>query len=224
MRVDKEWRLQGIQGVQKAKFAVLLKIPDSLRSGDFGLMLPPVSAAVRILFNNRLVAEKGSVGPELRYPQDSSEAFSWYPIKLEFMSGQPQQLLELEITGFSGGGGLYGNSYIYFGGVEEIKNRYNQILFRTVFLAAAIFMIALFHLALVPDTFHRRANLHYVLLALAMSAHILGMNGLGYLVWNQFLFNAGLIHLLVAAFPEALTGFTLRYYRLQNPRIRPVAD
>lgn len=223
LRVDKEWRLQGIQGVERARFSLQLSISESLRSGDFGLILPPVSAAVQIFLNNQLVAAKGSVGPAMRYPHDSSEAFSWYPIKKEFLGQQPEQLLELEITGFSGGGGLYGNSHIYFGGVEEIKIHYNQILFRTVFLAAAIFMIALFHLALVPDTFHRRANLHYVLLALSMSAHILGMNGLGYLVWNQFLFNAGLIHLLVAAFPFALTGFTLRYFRLQYPRIRRLA-
>jgi serine phosphatase RsbU (regulator of sigma subunit) len=223
LRVDKEWRLQGIHGVEKARFSLRLSIPESLRSGDFGLILPPVSAAVRIFLNNQLVAAKGTVNPAMRYPHDSSEAFSWYPIKLEYLSGQQEQLLELEITGFSGGGGLYGNSYIYFGGLEEIKKRYNQILFRTVFLAAAIFMIALFHLALVPDTFHRRANLHYVLLALSMSAHIIGMNGLGYLIWNQFLFNAGLIHLLVAAFPFALTGFTLRYFRLQYPRIRQLA-
>ncbi|MFZ5627685.1 MAG: PP2C family protein-serine/threonine phosphatase [Spirochaetota bacterium] len=223
LRVDKEWRLQGIQNVGKAGFSLHLTIPDSLRSGDFGLILPPVSAAVRISLNGRLVVTKGIIEQDLRYPQDSSEAFTWYPIKKEFLVGQPEQLLELEITGFSGGGGLYGNSHIYFGGIEEIKTRYNQILFRTVFLAAAIFMIALFHLALVPDTFHRRANLHYVLLAISMSAHILGMNGLGYLVWNQFLFNAGLIHLLVAAFPFALTGFTLRYFRLQYPRIRQLA-
>lgn len=223
LRVDKEWRLQGIQGVEKANFSLVLTIHRSLRSDDFGLMLPPVSAAVRIFLNGRLVAAKGSVGAGSRYPQDSSEAFSWYPVKTELLVAQADQKLELQITGFSGGGGLYGNSHIYFGGIDEIKTRYNQILLQTVFLAAAIFMIALFHLALVPDTFHRRANLHYVLLALSMSAHILGMNGLGYLIWNEFLFNAGLIHLLVAAFPVALTGFTLRYFRLQYPRIRQLA-
>lgn len=223
LRVDKEWRLQGIKDVGRARFSLKLSISESLRTGDFGLILPPVSAAVQIFLNNKLIAAKGSVGNGMRYPHDSSEAFSWYPIKKEFLVQQAEQQLELEITGFSGGGGLYGNSHIYFGGVEEIKIRFNQILFRTVFLAAAIFMIALFHLALVPDTFHRRANLHYVLLALSMSAHILGMNGLGYLIWNHFLFNAGMIHLLVAAFPFALTGFTLRYFRLQYPRIRRLA-
>ncbi len=223
LRVDKEWRLQGIEGVERARFSLRLQIPESLRTGDFALMLPPVSAAVRILLNNRLVAAKGSVQQPQRYPQDSSEAFSWYQIRKEYLESGAEQLLVLEITGFSGGGGIYGNSHIYFGGVEEIKIRYNQILFRTVFLAAAIFMIALFHLALVPDTFHRRANLHYVLLAFSMSAHILGMNGLGYLIWNEFRFNAALIHLLVAAFPFALTGFTLRYFRLQYPRVRRLA-
>jgi sigma-B regulation protein RsbU (phosphoserine phosphatase) len=220
LRVDKEWRLQGIRNIDKARFSLSLSIPQSLRAGDFGLILPPVSAAVQIFLNNQLVAAKGIVGHGLRYPHDSSEAFSWYPVKKEFLVQQEEQLLELEITGFRGGGGLYGNMHIYFGGIEEIKVHYNKILFRTVFLAAAIFMIALFHLALVPDTFHRHANLHYALLAFSMSAHILGMNGLGYFIWNHFLFNAAMIHLLVAMFPYALTGFTLHYFHLQYPRIR----
>lgn len=223
LRVDKEWRLQGLRNVASGSFSLAIDIAPDLRTGDFALILPPVSAAVRILLNGVLIAEKGKVSPEFRYPQNSSEAFSWYPIKAELLTPGPRQQLTLDITGFHGGGGLYGNAHIYFGGLEAIKEKYNFIFLMTAFLSAAMFMIAVFHFALVSDRNYRRANLHYVLLSLAMSAHILGMNGLGYYLWNNFIFNAALIHLLVAAFPFALTGFTLRYFQLHYPVIRRLA-
>jgi sigma-B regulation protein RsbU (phosphoserine phosphatase) len=223
LRVDKEWRLQGLPHVSRGTFSLAIDVPPSLRSGDFAVMLPPVSAAVRILLNGVPIADKGKVLPELRYPQNSSEAFSWYPVKAELLRAEPTQILTLEITGFHGGGGVYGNAHIYFGGLEAIKDKYNFIFLITAFLSAAMFMIAVFHFALVSDRIYRRANLHYVLLSLAMSAHILGMNGLGYYLWNDFIFNAALIHLLVAAFPFALTGFTLRYFQLKYPLIRRFA-
>jgi sigma-B regulation protein RsbU (phosphoserine phosphatase) len=223
LRVDKEWRLQGLPHVSRGTFSLAIDVPPSLRSGDFAVMLPPVSAAVRILLNGVPIADKGKVLPELRYPQNSSEAFSWYPVKAELLRAEPTQILTLEITGFHGGGGVYGNAHIYFGSLEAIKDKYNFIFLITAFLSAAMFMIAVFHFALVSDRIYRRANLHYVLLSLAMSAHILGMNGLGYYLWNDFIFNAALIHLLVAAFPFALTGFTLRYFQLKYPLIRRFA-
>lgn len=223
LRVDKEWRLQGVAKVSKARFSLGIVIPHELRSGDFALILPPVSAAVRIFLNEKLIAEKGIVDQRFRYPQNSSEAFSWYPIKLESLSPAVQQKLTLEITGFQEGGGVYGNAHIYFGGIEEIKDRYSFIFLTTAFIAAAIFMIAVFHFSLVGDRIYRRANLHYVLLSLAMSCHVLGMNGLGYHLLNNFVFNAALIHIIVAAFPFALVGFSLRYFQLQYPLIRRLA-
>lgn len=223
LRVDKEWRLQGVKNVASGRFSLAIDIPVELRTGDFGIILPPVSAAVRIALNGVPIADKGIVSPEFRYPQNSSEAFSWYPVKAELLRPGLRQDLELDITGFHGGGGLYGNSHIYFGGLEAIKEKYNFIFLITAFLSAAMFMIAIFHFALVSDKHYRRANLHYVLLSLAMSAHILGMNGLGYYLWNDFIFNAALIHLLVAAFPFALTGFTLRYFQLHYPVVRRLA-
>lgn len=223
LRVEKEWRLQGVSNVARGTFTLGIDIPHELRTGDFALILPPVSAAVKIFVNGRLVAEKGRVDKVLRYPYDSSEAFAWYPVKTELLLPQQRQILSLEITGFYGGGGIYGNAHIYFGGQEAVREKYGFLFLTTAFLAAAIFMIAVFHFALVSDKNYRRANLHYVLLSLAMSAHILGMNGLGYYLWNNFLFNAALIHLIVAAFPFALTGFTLRYFRLQYPFIRRLA-
>lgn len=223
LRVDKEWRLQGVEKVSTARFSLGIAIPKELRNGDFALILPPVSAAVRIFLNDKLIAEKGIVTPRVRYPQNSSEAFSWYPIKLESLSPSVRQSLTLEITGFQEGGGVYGNAHIYFGGIEEIKDRYNFIFLTTAFIAAAIFMIAVFHFSLVGDRIYRRANLHYVLLSLAMSCHVLGMNGLGYHLLNNFVFNAALIHIIVAAFPFALVGFSLRYFQLQYPLIRRLA-
>ena len=223
LRVDKEWRLQGVEKLSKAKFTLGVMIPRELRNGDFALILPPVSAAVRIFLNDKLIAEKGIVDTRFRYPQNSSEAFSWYPIKLESLTPAERQSLTLEITGFQEGGGVYGNAHIYFGGIEEIKDKYNFIFLTTAFIAAAIFMIAVFHFALVPDRNYRRANLHYVLLSLAMSCHVLGMNGLGYHLLNNFVFNAALIHIIVAAFPFALIGFSLRYFQLKFPLIRKFA-
>lgn len=223
LRVDKEWRLQGVEKLSQARFTLGILIPRELRNGDFALILPPVSAAVRIFLNEKLIAEKGIVDARFRYPQNSSEAFSWYPIKLESLTSNELQSLTLEITGFQEGGGVYGNAHIYFGGIEEIKNKYNFIFLTTAFIAAAIFMIGVFHFALVPDRNYRRANLHYVLLSLAMSCHVLGMNGLGYHLLNNFVFNAALIHILVAAFPFALIGFSLRYFQLKYPLIRKLA-
>lgn len=223
LRIEKEWRLQGISGVESASFSTKILIPQHLRTGDFALILPPVSAAIRILLNNKLVAERGAVLPGHTYPVHSSEAFVWYPVKLELFTDAPEQELRLEIQGFRGGGGIYGNAHIYFGGIDEIRSHYNSTFLLTVFVAAAIFMIAVFHLVLVADQSYRRANLHYVLLSLAMSAHIIGMNGLGYFIWDNFLFNAALIHFLVAAFPYAMIGFTLRYFKLQHPRVRRIA-
>ena len=223
LRVDKEWRLQGVEKVSQARFTLGIVIPRELRNGDFGLILPPVSAAVRIFLNDKLIAEKGVVDARFRYPQNSSEAFSWYPVKLESLGAAERQSLSLEITGFQEGGGVYGNAHIYFGGIEEIKDKYNFIFLTTAFIAAAIFMIAVFHFALVPDRTYRRANLHYVLLSLAMSCHVLGMNGLGYHLFNNFVFNAALIHIIVAAFPFALIGFSLRYFQLRYPLIRKLA-
>lgn len=223
LRVDKEWRLQGVEKVSKARFTLGVMIPRELRNGDFGLILPPVSAAVRIFLNDKLIAEKGLVDARFRYPQNSSEAFSWYPIKLESLAAAERQSLTLEITGFQEGGGVYGNAHIYLGGIDEIKSKYNFIFLTTAFIAAAIFMIAVFHFALVPDRNYRRANLHYVLLSLAMSCHVLGMNGLGYHLLNNFVFNAALIHIIVAAFPFALIGFSLRYFQLKYPLIRKLA-
>lgn len=220
LRVDKEWRLQGVAGVNRATFSLTIGIPQNLRTGDFALILPPVSAAIRILLNGNLIAEKGRVSSDLKYPENSSEAFAWYPVKRESLVPAENQVLSLEITGFQEGGGTYGNAHIYFGGLEEIKNKYNFIFLVTVFLAAAIFMIALFHFALVPDRNYRRANLHYVLLSFAMACHILGINGLGYYLFNNFLFNAALIHIIIAAFPFALIGFSLRYFRLRYTYIR----
>lgn len=223
LRVDKEWRLQGIEKLATARFSISVGIPRELKNGDFGLILPPVSAAMKIFLNEKLVAEKGIVDARFRYPQNSSEAFSWYPIKLESLGSPDRQTLTLEITGFQEGGGVYGNAHIYFGGIEEIKNKYNFIFLTTAFIAAAIFMIGVFHFALVPDRNYRRANLHYVLLSLAMSCHVLGMNGLGYHLLNNFVFNAALIHIIVAAFPFALIGFSLRYFQLKYPLIRRLA-
>lgn len=223
LRIDKEWRLQGIEKVSQARFGLRIKIPENLRTGDFGLILPPVSAAIRIFLNGKQIAEKGRVSPDLKYPENSSEAFAWYPVKQEALDRGEDQLLTLEITGFREGGGIYGNAHIYFGGLEEIKGKYNFLFFTTVFLAAAIFMIALFHFALVPDRNYRRANLHYVLLSFAMACHIIGINGLGYYLINNFLFNAALIHVIIAAFPFAVTGFSLRYFRLKHPWVRRAA-
>lgn len=223
LRVDKEWRLQGISGVESASFSVKILVPQHLRTGDFALILPPVSAAIRIQFNGKTVAERGAIQAGHAYPIHSSEAFLWYPVKLELFTNESEQELRLDIQGFRGGGGVYGNAHIYFGGIDEIRSHYNSIFLLTVFVAAAIFMIAVFHLVLVADHSYRRANLHYVLLSLAMSAHIIGMNGLGYFIWDNFLFNAALIHFLVAAFPYAMTGFTLRYFKLQYPKVRRVA-
>ncbi len=223
LRVDKEWRLQGVEKLSKARFTLGILIPRELRNGDFALILPPVSAAVRIFLNEKLIAEKGIVDARFRYPQNSSEAFSWYPIKLESLASAERQSLTLEITGFQEGVGVYGNAHIYFGGIDEVKNKYNFIFLTTAFIAAAIFMIGVFHFALVPDRNYRRANLHYVLLSLAMSCHVLGMNGLGYHLLNNFVFNAALIHIIVAAFPFALVGFSLRYFQLQYPLIRKLA-
>ncbi|MBL8032289.1 MAG: SpoIIE family protein phosphatase [Leptospiraceae bacterium] len=223
LRVDKEWRLQGIHNLPKASYTLKILIPDRLKTGDFGLMLPPVSAAIKIRLNGFTVAEKGEVNKVYRYPLNSSEAFAWYPVKLEYLAAGAVQQLEIEITGFQGGGGLYGNAHLYFGGIEEIRSKYNQIFLATAVLAAAIMMIALFHFALVPDRNYRRANLHYVLLSLAMACHILGINGLGYYLINDFLFNAALIHLIIAAFPFALVGFSLRYFKLKFPLIRKLA-
>lgn len=223
LRIDKEWRLQGLGKTPAGEYRLRLIIPETLRSGDFGLILPPVSAAIRIFMNGQLVAEKGKVGAELRFPQNSSEAFSWYPVKRELLVPGPAQILTIRMQGFQGGGGVYGNTHIYFGGVDEIRSRFNFIFLTTAFLAAAIFMIAVFHFALVPDRNYRRANLHYVLLSLAMSFHILGMNGLGYYLFDSFLFNAALIHLILVVFPFTLIGFSLRYFRLKFPFIRSVS-
>lgn len=223
LRVDKEWRLQGIENVATAKYSLKIFVPAHLRQADFGLMLPPVSAAIKIRFNGFLVAEKGVVSDIYRFPVDSSEAFAWYPVKREFLVASEAQELELEITGFRGGGGVYGNAHLYFGGIAEIRNKFNQIFLVTAVLAAAILMIALFHFALVPDRSHRRANLHYVLLSFSMACHILGINGIGYYLINDFLFNAALIHLIIAAFPFAMNGFSLRYFRLNYPVIRKMS-
>lgn len=220
LRVDKEWRLQGIERTQNARFELAIQVPAALRNGDFGLLLPPVSAAVKIYLNGQLVAGKGEVAAGLRFPRNSSEAFAWYPVKRELLVTGDRQLLSLDITGFQGGGGIYGNAHIYFGGIEEIRDKFNFIFLTTAFLAAAIFMIAIFHFALVPDRNYRRANLHYVLLALAMSFHIIGMNGIGYYLFDSFLFNAALIHLILVVFPFTLIGFSLRYFRLKLPLIR----
>jgi len=220
LRIDKEWRLQGIENVSSAHYTLTLFIPPALRTGDFGLILPPVSAALKIRLNGKLVAEKGRVDPQLRFPQDSSEAFSWYTVKNEYLAPGTAQELDLEITGFQGGGGVYGNAHIYFGGVAEISQKYNRIFLITCFLAAAILMIALFHFALVSAKHSRRANLHFVLLSLAMAFHILGMNGLGYYLVNEFAVNATLIHTIIATFPFAMVGFSLRYFHLTHRWIR----
>lgn len=201
----------------------MVNIPEKIRTGDFALILPPVSAAIRIFFNGKLIAEKGRVSSDLKFPENSSEAFAWYPIKQEALVSGENQVLTLDITGFQEGGGIYGNAHIYFGGLEEIKGKYNFIFFTTVFLAAAIFMIALFHFALVPDRNYRRANLHYVLLSFAMACHIIGINGLGYYLFNNFLLNAALIHVIIAAFPFSVIGFSLRYFRLKHVWIRRFA-
>jgi len=223
LRIEKEWRLQEIQHVSNARFELKLRIPAFLRTDDFALMLPPVSASINISFNGKLIKTKGKVSDQLRYPENSSEAFAWYPIKRELLNDDEFQTLTLDITGFQGGGGIYGNSHIYFGGIEEIQNRFNRIFLLNVFLAAAIFMIATFHFALVRAPNSRRANLHYVLLSLAMAAHILGMNGIGYYIFDNFVFNAALIHLLVAAFPFSLVGFSQRYFKLRFPLVRRAA-
>ena len=223
LRIDKEWRLQGVDKTPAGEYRLKLNIPETLRSGDFGLILPPVSAAIRIFMNGQLVAAKGSIGEGLRFPQNSSEAFSWYPVKRELLVPGPAQLLTIHVQGFQGGGGIFGNTHVFFGGVDEIRNRFNFIFLTTAFLAAAIFMIAVFHFALVPDRNYRRANLHYVLLSLAMSFHILGMNGLGYYLFDNFLFNAALIHMILVVFPFTLIGFSLRYFRLKFPLIRSAA-
>ena len=220
LRIEKEWRLQGIENIRIAEFTLNISIPATLRSGDFGLILPPVSAVMRLYMNDKLVATKGKFSAETGFPMNSSEAFNWYPIKSEFLAAGIEQKLSLEIQGFQGGGGLYGNAHIYFGGIDEIKQRFNFLFLSIAFVAAAIFMIAVFHFALVPDRNYRRANLHYVLLSLAMSLHILGMNGVGYYLADIFILNAAMIHGLVAAFPMALTGFTLRYFRLKMPWVR----
>ncbi|MCX7633853.1 MAG: hypothetical protein N2Z22_11035, partial [Turneriella sp.] len=215
LRVEKEWRLQNIKGVSAARYELWIAIPPHLRTGDFGLILPPVSAAVKIFFNGHLVIEKGKVSEQSRFPENSSEAFHWYPIKLEFLKPQLEQQLVLEITGFQGGGGIYGNAHIYFGGIEEIRYRYSFLFLVTAFLASAIFMIGVFHLVLVAEHTYRRANLYYVLLSFAMASHVVGMNGLGYYLWDNFLFNAALIHSLVVMLPLAMTGFTRKFFRLQ---------
>ncbi len=220
LRIEKEWRLQGVENTRSAVFGLSILIPADLRDGDFGIILPPVSAAMRLYMNGKLVANKGRFSSESGFPLNSSEAFNWYPIKSEFIIPGALQKLTLEIMGFQGGGGLFGNAHIYFGGIDEIKQKFNFLFLSIAFVAAAIFMIAVFHFALVPDRNYRRANLHYVLLSLAMSLHILGMNGVGYYLADIFVVNAAMIHALVAAFPMALTGFTLRYFRIKMPLVR----
>jgi serine phosphatase RsbU (regulator of sigma subunit) len=220
LRIDKEWRLQGVEKSATVEYRLKLRIPSKLRSGDFALMLPPVSAAVKIFLNGKLVEAKGKVDAGLLYPQNSSEAFAWYPVKNDILAAAEEQILTLEITGFQGGGGVFGNTHIYFGGVDEVREKFNFLFLATAFLAAAIFMIAVFHFALVPDRNYRRANLHYVLLSLSMSFHILGMNGVGYYLFDSFLFNAALIHIILAVFPFTLIGFSLRYFRLKFPVTR----
>ncbi|HRP68984.1 MAG TPA: SpoIIE family protein phosphatase [Turneriella sp.] len=220
LRFEKEWRLQGIQNTAVGEYRLTIHIPEHLHEENFALLLPPLSAAVQIYFNGALAYEKGSVSTVNRYPQNSSEAFFWYPIKKELLRAGIPQELRVVITGFQGGGGAFGNSFAYFGGEKEIQEKFNFLLAVTVFLAASIFMIAVFHFALARDKNYRRANLHYVVLSLAMSCHIAGMNGLGYYLFDNFIFNAALIHTLFAVFPFAVVGFTLRYFRLNFPRLR----
>lgn len=220
LRIEKEWRLQGIANVAQARYELTVKIPPELRTDDFALMMPPASAAVKIFLNGRLVKAKGEVSADKKYPTNSSEAFAWYPIKREFLRNEEAQVLTLEFTGFHGGGGIYGNAHLYFGGIDEIRDRFNFVFLMKIFLAASIFMIGLFHFALVPDRNYRRANLHYVLLSLAMAAHIFGMNGLGYYVFDNFVFNAALLHLIMATFPFTIIGFSLRYFRLRHQIVR----
>jgi serine phosphatase RsbU (regulator of sigma subunit) len=220
LRVEKEWRLQGVKQTRVGNFELDIEIPQNLRTGDFAIILPPVSAALKIYVNGVLAAEKGIVRADLHYPKTSSEAFSWYLIKSELLSASAVQKLRLQITGFQGGGGMFGNAHIFFGGISEIRQKFISIVLGTSFLAAAIFMIAIFHFALVRDKYYRRANLHYVLLSFAMSCHILGMNGLGYYIFDSFLLNATMIHVIIAVFPFTLIGFSRRYFRLKFPMIR----
>src|SRR5262245_1181210 len=107
----------GVERTPRGEYRMKLVIPAHLRSGDFALLLPPVSAALKISFNGKIVAERGKVSADFKYPQNSSEAFAWYPVKKEFLTEGNPQLLTLEMTGFQGGGGIFGNTHIYFGGI-----------------------------------------------------------------------------------------------------------
>lgn len=222
LRIDKEWRMQNVKGVSRGVFSLVITVPQHLRTRDFGVILPPVSTSITLRLNGKVITQKGRVDNTLRYPEHSSEMFRWYPINLEDFSSDAEQRLTLEVTGFHGAGGVFGASHIYWGGIDEIQQKFNWLLFSIVFVAAAIFVIAVFHFALVGDRTHRRANLHYVLLTLAMAFHVLGMNGLGYYLFDHFLLNAVLIHFLIALFPLTIIGFTLRYFRLSFPRLRRV--
>jgi len=215
--VQNEWRMHGYDYSGNAWYRLHFTIDRSLQGADLALILAPIASASEVYCNGKLLGSKGTVAPDGKILRPS-EQVSLYFIPGSVVHPSGDNTLAIRVVGFNGVGGMFGNDWVYLGRADKVQERFMILVIIPGFMAAAFLIMALYHFILLYAR-KSREYAYFAMLCVAIAGSLLGMNGIGYWLADNFHVNQMLIHLIVGFFPIAMAGYIREYFDIRKSKI-----
>lgn len=212
--VQNEWRMHGFDYAGNAWYRLHFTLEKPMHGHDLAFILAPIASVSEVYCNGKLIGTKGNVNADGTIARPS-EQLSLYFIPASLLKPNGDNTLAIRIVSYNGVGGVFGNDWIYLGRASEIHERFMMLVIAPGFLAAAFLIMGLYHFILLYAR-KSREYAYFAMLCVAIAGSLLGMNGIGYWLIDNFYANQIAIHLIVCFFPIGMAGYLREYFEIRK--------